>query len=295
MLFRSGSSSVDVIKVEAVHLGTPGYSNISNPKMGLKVTQGSTVVGTFTFDVWGAPWYVENRNNVSSTMQRLVDAYDYKYGGLYVEICVIPDVDPVPEYSKNTSGITNSAQSTIILNNVTSLTVGMGVTGSSAIPTNTRITSIDTNNSSIVLSNNLTNNIADGVSLNFTSKIYSMQIRANGMNLTNNAVVDAKKIYLTNNFTNNGVKFFNEMNFYGYKIPTTASNSYDPLQTYYVSNGVTVTANYLYDTYIDNVYVIEGDNEQECLLGPTTKVFNILPKAGNRLNSDWQEIGRAHV
>ena len=55
-----------------------------------------------------------------------------------------------------------------------------------------------------------------------------------------------------------------------------------------VSNGVTVTANYLYDTYIDNVYVIEGDNEQECLLGPTTKVFNILPKAGNRLNSDWQ-------
>lgn len=211
---NSGLTTVDILSLQAVHLSPSGYGNISSPQVGLKVIQSGIDMGTFSFDVWGAPWYVETKNNVSATKQRIIDAYDYKYGGLYVEICVVPDPDP----------------------------------------------------------------------LDSINKPYSMQIKVNGMNLTKNGTDDEKKIYLANNFTNNGVKFFNQITFYGSRIPTTDNNNEDPLQNW---NGATYT-HYLYDTYIDNVYVIEGATDQDCLLGPTTKVFNVVPKAGNRLNDDWQ-------
>lgn len=211
---HSGSNSVDVLKIEAIHLSTLGYSGVTAPKIGLRVTQGSTVMGVFTFDVWGAPWYVDNKNNLSNTIQRTVDAYDYKYGGLHLEICVVPDPDP----------------------------------------------------------------------LDSVTKPYAMQIKANGMNLTNAATADDKKLYLTDNFTNNGIKFFNEMTFYGTRIPL--SDGSDPVQNWNNS----YYTHYLYDTFIDNVYVIEGATDKDCLLGPTTKIFNIIPKAGGagRVNSDWQ-------
>lgn len=281
---NSGLTTVDVLSLQAVHLSPSGYGNISSPQIGLKVIQSGIDMGTFSFDVWGAPWYVENKNNVSSTKQRTIDAYDYKYGGLYVEICVIPDIDTVSEVSLNTSGSTSSGTATVTLSSVSGLLVGMGITNSSAFPANTRIASIDALNTQITLNNNTITSIPDATSLGFTTKVYSMQIKVNGMNLTKDGTDDEKKIYLANNFTNNGVKFFNQMTFYGARIPTTANNNEDPLQNW---NGATYT-HYLYDTYIDNVYVIEGATDQDCLLGPTTKVFNVVPKAGNRLNDDWQ-------
>lgn len=213
----TGATTVDVLKIQAIHIGTSGYTGITNPQVGLRVVQGNTTVGTFTFDVWGAPWYVDDRRNASSSYQRTVDAYDYKYGGLYMEVCVVPDADP-----------------------------------------------------------------------NDGTKPYSMQIKANGMNLTNVAT-SGKKLYLSNNFSNNGIKFFNEMTFYGARIPSTGSNNTESPLRYDTGGYYNAATNFLYDTYIDNVYVVEGSSSSDCLLGPTTKVFNILPKSNGvgRVNNDW--------
>jgi hypothetical protein len=63
------SSPVDVLKFETVHLPTNGYPTspaITNPETGIKVWQynGSSYedMGTFTFNVWGAPWYTEQKS-----------------------------------------------------------------------------------------------------------------------------------------------------------------------------------------------------------------------------------------
>lgn len=269
----SGVTTVDILTVSAVHLSTLGYSGVTSPKVGLKVTQGSTDRGTFTFDVFGSPWYVETQGSVSTTKQRTISAYDYKYGGLYVEVCVVPDIDSTSEATVTTSGSTSSGSSTVTLVSTSGLSVGMGITNSSAFPSNTRILSIDAPNNQITLDKNTTQSIPDATSIGFTTKVYSIQIKVNGMNLTNSATVDGKKIYIEDNFTNNGVEFFNKAIFYGARMPDSNSP---------------FSATHLYDTYIDNIYIIEGDNEEECLLGPTTKVFNVLPKSGGLVNSDWQ-------
>jgi hypothetical protein len=46
----------------------------------------------------------------------------------------------------------------------------------------------------------------------------------------------------------------------------------------------------MYHTYLDNIYVVGGTSDQECFLGPTTKVFNITPILGSTVNpnSSWQ-------
>jgi hypothetical protein len=221
------SSEVDVLSIEAVHLSPTGYSGVSSPKIGLKVTQavsGSPEVrGTFTFDVFGAPWYVENKNSLSTTMQRTIDAYDYKYGGLYVEVCVSPVSNTDPTYD--------------------------------------------------------------------SAKPYALQIKVNGMNLTVSETLDTQKLNIKNNFGTdvNQKLFFDTVKFYGARIPTTGNNSADPLGG---------SPSHLYHTYIDNVYIVEGDTAEECLLGPTTKVFSIVPKddgGANRVNSgDWQGFSLAY-
>lgn len=210
------SNPVDVLKFEVVHLTNNGYP-ITNPETGIKVWQynGSSYedMGTFTFNVWGAPWYTEqNPNNVSRDLQRTINAYDYKYGGLYVEICVTTETDP---------GDSN--------------------------------------------------------------KTYAIQIKVNGMHLTKYGTVTDKKIYLKNNF-NTGTKFFDSMTFYGARVPR--SDSSDPLNYWSGS----YNQQYMYHTYLDNIYVVGGTSDQECFLGPTTKVFNITPIAGSTLNpnSSWQ-------
>jgi|694.fasta_scaffold135262_2 hypothetical protein len=214
------SSPVDVLKFETVHLPTNGYPTspaITNPETGIKVWQynGSSYedMGTFTFNVWGAPWYTEqNPNTVSTALQRTINAYDYKYGGLYVEICVTTETDP---------GDSN--------------------------------------------------------------KTYAIQIKVNGMHLTKYGTVTDKKIYLKDNF-NTGTKFFDSMTFYGARVPR--SDSSDPLNYWSGS----YNQQYMYHTYLDNIYVIGGTSDQECFLGPTTKVFNITPIAGSTVNpnSSWQ-------
>lgn len=209
------SQAKDVLKFEVVHLTNNGYPT-TNPETGIKISQynGSSYedMGTFTFNVWGAPWYTEQINTVSTTLQRTIDAYDYKYGGLYVEICVIPETDP---------GDPN--------------------------------------------------------------KTYAIQIKVNGMHLTKYGTITDKKIYLKDNF-NTGTKFFDSMTFYGARV--VKNDSSDPLSYW---NG-TYNNQYLYHTYLDNIYVVGGTSDQECFLGPTTKVFNITPIAGSTVNpnSDWQ-------
>lgn len=209
----SGAMDVDVLKLEAIHVSTTGYASGIAPQVGIRVSQTGSVVGSFTFDVWGAPWYIENRNNISPIMQRTVDAYNYKYGGLYVEVCVVPDADPLD-----------------------------------------------------------------------ATKPYSLQVKVNGMNLTVDGTDEDKKLYLTNCFSNSGINFFNQMTFYGSRIPTTGNNNENPFTTV---NG-SPYATHLYHTYLDNIYVIEGATDNDCLLGPTTKVFNIIPQEGGaRVNDDW--------
>ena len=209
------SSPVDVLKFEVVHLTNNGYPS-NNPELGIKVSQYNSSsyedMGTFTFNVWGAPWYTEQINTVSTTLQRTIDAYDYKYGGLYVEICVTTETDP---------GDSN--------------------------------------------------------------KTYAIQIKINGMHLTKYGTVTDKKIYLKNNF-NTGTKFFDSMTFYGTRI--VKNDNSDPL-SYWNGN---YNNQYLYHTYLDNIYVVGGASDQECFLGPTTKVFNITPIAGSTVNSNssWQ-------
>ena len=212
------SNPVDVLKFEVVHLINNGYPT-TNPETGIKVSQYNSSsssyedMGTFTFNVWGAPWYTEqNPNTVSTTLQRTIDAYDYKYGGLYVEICVIPETDP-----------------------------------------------------------------------DDPNKTYAIQIKVNGMHLTKYGTVTGKKIYLKNNF-NTGTKFFDSMIFYGARIPKNDNS--DPLNYWSGS----YNQQYMYHTYLDNIYVVGGTSDQECFLGPTTKVFNITPIAGSTVNSNtsWQ-------
>jgi len=215
-----GNNPVDVLKFEAIHIAPTGYVGIVNPETGIKISQYNSSsyedMGTFTFNVWGAPWYTEqNSNTVSSLYQRTINAYDYKYGGLYVEVCVTPDQDP-----------------------------------------------------------------------NDVTKPYAVQIKINGMNLTKYGTTTDKKIYLKNNF-NTGSKFFDSATFYGSRIP--ASGGANPLQ--YGGNNNT----YMYDTYLDNIYVIGGTSDQDCFLGPTTKIFNIAPITGSTVNSNssWQAFNLA--
>lgn len=207
----------DVLKFEVVHLTDNGYPK-TNPETGIKVWQYNSGtyenMGTFTFNVWGAPWYTEqNPNTVSTTYQRTIDAYDYKYGGLYVEICVTTETDPSD-----------------------------------------------------------------------SNKTYAVQIKVNGMHLTKYGTITDKKIYLKDNFNIGVKKFFDAMTFYGTRVPTTGGS--DPL-SYWNGN---YNNQYLYHTYLDNIYVVGGTSEQECFLGPTTKVFNITPIAGSTVNpnSSWQ-------
>jgi hypothetical protein len=88
-------------------------------------------------------------------------------------------------------------------------------------------------------------------------------------------------------------KYFDSLCFYGSRAPKNPSESQpDPLTYYYYDSGSGqhINQNYMYDTYIDNVYVIGGVNDQDCFLGPTTKVFNISPSGQGVLNSNdsWQ-------
>jgi hypothetical protein len=80
-------------------------------------------------------------------------------------------------------------------------------------------------------------------------------------------------------------KYFNSFTFYGARVPDDNLSS-NPL-SYWNGN---YNNEYLYHTYIDNVYVVGGLSDQDCFLGPTTKVFNIAPIAGGTVNTDnsWQ-------
>lgn len=286
------SVATDVLKFEVVHLVDTnlGYPK-TNPETGIKVSQynnGSYEnMGTFTFNVWGAPWYTEqNPNTVSTTYQRTIDAYDYKYGGLYVEICTTKDADTIASVTTAVNEYVSSGSTAVRLDSVSGLSAGMAiVSGTAGIANNTFIQSIDTQNSSVTLSSATTSALTSGTSLGFTNKTYAIQIKVNGMHLTKYGTITDKKIYLKDNF-NTGTKFFDAMTFYGARVPTTAGA--DPL-SYWDGN---YNNQYLYHTYLDNIYVVGGTSEQECFLGPTTKVFNITPIAGAgstvNSNSSWQ-------
>jgi len=97
------NKALSILELDAVHLGTVGYNSVptSEQKVGIRVRQKtngnyhSNDTQLFTFDVWGAPWYLEqNTNAVGTNFQRMIDAYDYKYGGLYVEICAMEESAP---------------------------------------------------------------------------------------------------------------------------------------------------------------------------------------------------------
>jgi hypothetical protein len=296
LINRDNSVDNNILKLEAVHLGSLGYPN-NNPKMGLKVYQTvdglDEAMGTFTFDVWGAPWYTEqNPNNVSTNYQRTIGAYNYKYGGLYTEICVMKDASTVADVTATVSGSVSSGSTVVVLNSVTGLSVGMAVvSGTSGIPNNTSIQSIDTNNVSITLSSATTSTLADASSLGFTKKTYSLQIKVNGMNLLVDGTTNDKKIYLKNNWSTFSNKYFNSCVFYGARVPTDPNGGTpNPLAYSYIHNGQVINQGYMYETYIDNIYIVGGLNDQDCFLGPTTKVFNIAPVAGSTVNTnnEWQ-------
>lgn len=292
-----------ILKLEAVHLGSLGYP-VTNPKMGIKVSQGidgsDEVMGTFTFDVWGSPWYMENNNgpgqnpnNVSTNYQRTVAAYNYKYGGLYVEICVMQDASTVADVTSTTNGETASGSTVVVLGSVTGLSVGMSVvSGTTGVANNTTIQSIDQGNNSITLSAATTAVLPGASSLGFTNKTYSLQIKVNGMNLLVDGTINDKKIYLKNNWKTLTQKYFNSCIFYGARVPTDPNGpTPNPLAYSYVQNGQVINQGYMYETYIDNVYIVGGLNDQDCFLGPTTKVFNIAPVANaNNINTnnEWQ-------
>jgi hypothetical protein len=282
------SQAKDVLKFEVVHLTNNGYP-ITNPETGIKVSQynGSSYedMGTFTFNVWGAPWYTEqNPNTVSTTLQRTITAYDYKYGGLYVEICTTKDADTTAGVTATLDDNVSSGSVVVILSSISGLSVGMAVvSGTIGVTNNTVIQSIDTGNRSVTLSSATTSALTNGSSLGFTNKTYAVQIKVNGMHLTKYGTVTDKKIYLKDNF-NTGTKFFDSMTFYGARVPR--SDSSDPLNYWSGS----YNQQYMYHTYLDNIYVVGGTSDQECFLGPTTKVFNITPIAGSTVNSNssWQ-------
>jgi hypothetical protein len=317
------NKALSIIELEAVHLGTPGYASVptSEQKVGIRVRQKTNGAyhandtQLFTFDVWGAPWYVEqNSNAVGTNFQRMIDAYDYKYGGLYVEICAMAESAPAAA---------NRPYSLQIKVNG----MNLGVEG---LPEEKKLYIKDTWNSYAVTKNSFTvansglnysvndtftvtdSNGGSGATITVTSvdgsgSITDFSVSPSGSGFTEIPLVAANTVSGTgatftgniNNFSKlstnpNGLvsKYFDSLCFYGSRAPKNpAGQNPDPITYYYVNNiGQTINQNYMYDTYIDNVYVIGGVNDQDCFLGPTTKVFNISPSGGEVLNSNdsWQ-------
>lgn len=386
----------EILLLEAIHLGTPGYPQ-ADPKMGLRVKQminGSyEVMGIFTFDVFGAPWYTEqNPNAVSTNMQRTIDAYDYKYGGLYVEICAVSELspsDPTKRYSlqikvngmnllvqgtendkkiyirdswhsygvsKNSFSI-NVAGSGYAVGNTFSVADSSGGTGgiltvsstndqggvldfsvtssgSNFISTPT-VTAANISSSGLTLASIVVDNGGSGYS---NGDLFVITDSAGGKGARISAIVDGAGAITsfslvnpgfgftttptvapgvgvvgtnatfttnTNNFatvtgdglfsltrnTSNFViisslpkKYFDNFIFYGTRIPK--ADLTNPLSYY----NFTTQQLFLYDTYIDNVYAVGGVSDQDCFLGPTTKVFNIAPVGGSTVNTNnsWQ-------
>ena len=318
------NKAVSILELDAVHLGTPGYASVptSEQKVGIRVRQKTN--GTyhtndtqyFTFDVWGAPWYVEqNSNAVGTNFQRMIDAYDYKYGGLYVEICAMAEsaptaanrpyslqikvngmnlgVEGLPEekklYIKDTwNSYAVTKDSFTVVNSGLNYEVGntFAVTdpngGSGAILT--------------VSATGLNGAISDW-SISPSGSGFTETPVVSGLVVSGNSAVFAGNV---NNFSKlstnpNGLvsKYFDSLSFYGSRAPKTPTDPQpDPLTYYYYDSGLgqNINQNYMYHTYIDNVYVIGGANDQDCFLGPTTKVFNISPSGGSVLNSNdsWQ-------
>lgn len=413
------NKTLPILELDAVHIGTTGYvaggSASPEQKVGIRVRQKTNGnyhandTQLFTFDVWGAPWYVEqNSNNVGARFQRMIDAYDYKYGGLYVEVCAMAEsdrattnkpyslqikvngmnlgVEGLPEekklyikdtwnsyaVTKNSLSIANSGLNYIV-GNTFAVTDPNG--GSGATLTVTKVyesyavtkDSFSIANSGTGYSIDDTFSISDGVvgsgavlkvsatGLNgaisdwsilpsgsgFTTtapiatadtvtgagasfvgninhflklttandgKIIDFQISSSGSGFTESPTVSPVAVSGTgatfagniNNFSKlstnpNGLvsKYFDSLCFYGSRAPKNPSDSQpDPLTYSYYDSGLgqTINQNYMYDTYIDNVYVVGGVNDQDCFLGPTTKVFNISPSGGEVLNSNdsWQ-------
>jgi hypothetical protein len=318
------NKALSILELDAVHLGTVGYNSVptSEQKVGIRVRQKtngnyhSNDTQLFTFDVWGAPWYLEqNTNAVSTNFQRMIDAYDYKYGGLYVEICAMAESD---------RATTNKPYSLQIKVNG----MNLGVQG---LPEEKKLYIKDTWNSyavtrdSFSIANSGSNyeigdtftvtdpNGGSGAILSVSATglngaISDWTISPSGSGFTEaplaaiaSTAAGTGAIFTgnVNNFSKlstnpNGLvsKYFDSLCFYGSRAPKDpAGQNPDPITYYYVNNiGQTINQNYMYDTYIDNIYVIGGVNDQDCFLGPTTKVFNISPSGGNVLNSNdsWQ-------
>lgn len=321
------NKTVPILELDAVHIGTTGYSAgglpSSDQKVGIRVRQKtngnyhSNDTQLFTFDVWGAPWYVEqNSNYVGARYQRMIDAYDYKYGGLYVEICAMAEsappaanrpyslqikvngmnlgVEGLPEekklyikdtwnsyaVTKNSFSIANSGLSYDV-NDTFTVTDPNG--GSGGVIT---VTSIDASGSITDFSVS-----ASGSGYTETPTVtIATTVAGSGAVFTGNVNNFSK---LSTNPDGLVSKYFDSLSFYGSRAPKNPSDSQpDPLTYYYYDAGLgqNINQNYMYHTYIDNVYVIGGVNDQDCFLGPTTKVFNISPSGGSVLNSNdsWQ-------
>lgn len=388
----------EILLLEAIHLGTPGYPQ-NNPKIGLRVKQkintSYEVMGTFTFDVFGSPWYTEqNPNNVSRDLQRTINAYDYKYGGLYVEICAASEVsptNPTKRYSLqikingmnllvdgtendkkiyirdswHSYGVSRSsfsisgAGSKYAVGNTFSVADSAGGTGGILTVSSTNdqggisnfvVTASGSNfvNTPIVTPVNISSNKLTSASIVLTAggsgysngDVFVVTDSAGGKGGVINAVVDetgaitgftlveagfgfttapivtpavnvvgTNAVFTTNtdNFASvNGAnailtpnidnftitsslpkKYFDNFIFYGSRIPKNDNS--DPLNYWSGS----YNQQYMYHTYLDNIYVVGGTSDQECFLGPTTKVFNITPIAGPpgstvNSNSSWQ-------
>jgi hypothetical protein len=321
------NKTVPILELDAVHIGTTGYvaggSASPTQQVGIRVRQKTNGAyhnndtQLFTFDVWGAPWYVEqNQNDVGAQYQRMIDAYDYKYGGLYVEVCAMAEsdrattnkpyslqikvngmnlgVEGLPEEKKlyikdtwNSYAVTKASLSGVnpgvnyLVNDTFTVTDSNG--GSGAILT--------------VSATGLNGAISDWTISPSGSGFTEAPIVTIAATATGSGAVFAGNI---NNFSKlstnpNGLvsKYFDSLSFYGSRAPKNPSESQpDPLTYFYYDAGLgqNINQNYMYHTYIDNVYVIGGVNDQDCFLGPTTKVFNISPSGQGVLNSNnnWQ-------
>jgi len=411
------NKTVSILELDAVHIGTTGYvaDGLPSPtqQVGIRVRQKTNGnyhtndTQLFTFDVWGAPWYVEqNSNYVGARFQRMIDAYDYKYGGLYVEVCAMAESDRaatnkpyslqikvngmnlgaegLPEekklyikdtwnsyaVTKNSLSIANSGLNYVVGNTfaVTDPNGGSGATltvtkvyesyavtknsfsiansgtgysiddtfivsdsviGSGAIlrvsatgengaisdwsisPSGSGFTTAPTAIEDVVTGTgaSFTGNISNFFKLTTSNdgKIMDFQISPSGSGFTEAPIVSLVAVSGTgaafagnvNNFSKlsanpNGLvsKYFDSLCFYGSRAPKNPTGTApDPITYYYTDDrGFQINQNYMYHTYIDNVYIIGGVNDQDCFLGPTTKVFNISPSGGNVLNSNnnWQ-------
>ena len=324
------NKTVPILELDAVHIGTTGYvaNGLPSPtqQVGIRVRQKTNGAyhandtQLFTFDVWGAPWYVEqNVNNVGARHQRMIDAYDYKYGGLYVEVCAMAEsdrattnkpyslqikvngmnlgVEGLPEEKKlyikdawNSYAVTKASLS--------------GVNPGVNYDINDTFTVTDANGGSgatlTVSATGVNGAISDWSISPSGSGFTEAPIATIATTIAGSGAVFAGNV---NNFSKlstnpNGLvsKYFDSLCFYGSRAPKNPSESQpDPLTYYYIDGGIQVNQHYMYDTYIDNVYVIGGINDQDCFLGPTTKVFNISPSGQGVsgqgvLNSDnsWQ-------